>query len=820
MDRRRRSDSIQRSVMTSTPPDGIDADKIDFDSVAFHEMGHVLGFGSDVGDRELSPTDGNFPAVLDIFRFKPGITLPNFMTTTRLQLSGGDQIFFAGGNEIALSTGRPDGTGGDGEQASHWKADEDTGQYLGIMDPTISSGRREAETANDLLAFDTFGYRLNSALTVSEELSVDDAVADAAIQQTNQTIVVNRLTPSTYPAKISNLRVRIPVLSGQPNPVGSQIRLVVFTDPAGTGQPSNSPQLIYDQTMALPTLPSGRFFELHLADGPSINSGDFYFGFQAPNGGIQIAIDSNGPQNNRSFLSTDNGTSFQPLKNSSGAPVNFMARVVVTSPYDNNPSPRPAVLSPNAAAPGGGDFQLFVLGRNFVTGATVRWNGADRPTVLNGGSQLQATITPADIAASGTATVTVFNPGPGGGVSSPLTFNVAANNPSPALTRMDPNIGIVGGGNVSVSVFGTSFVSSSTAQWNGMALPTMFVSSIQLTAQVPAADFGAATGGSPATVTVVNPAPGGGTSNGLPFSVVTCGFSLSNTSQQMTSDGGDLGVVATANGPCPWTAVASDNWITFTSPANGTGTGIVTYSLASNPSKTARTGSVTIGGQRVNITQAGLLVAVSSASFSAPLAPDELGSLFGDGMADTNRFAQGLPLPFSLGNTFALLQDSNSNSFAVPLLFASPTQIDMQVPSGVASGTATIMVMRGSSLVSSGSFNITTVAPSIFSANSNGKGVAAAFALRVRQDGSQINEQIATFDQNQGAFVSDSDQPRNRHRSGVSRAVWYGNATCEQSEWREREYWRHCPLAKFCGCRTRLRRVGSGQCAIAGQPRW
>src|SRR5262249_3877279 len=161
-------------------------------------------------------------------------------------------------------------------------------------------------------------------------------------------------------------------------------------------------------------------------------------------------------------------------------------------------------------------------------------------------------------------------------------------------------------------------------------LQTNVVNSIQLTAQVPAADLASATN-VPAIVTVVNPGPGGGTSNGLPFSVVTCGFSLSDTSQSQTSDGGDLGVVANANGPCPWTATASDSWITFTGPTSGTGTGIVTYAIATNPSKTLRTGTVTIGGQKVTITQAGLLVAVSSASFNPPLAPDELGSLFGDG---------------------------------------------------------------------------------------------------------------------------------------------------------------------------------------------
>jgi len=316
---------------------------------------------------------------------------------------------------------------------------------------------------------------------------------------------------------------------------------------------------------------------------------------------------------------------------------------------------------------------------------------------------------------------------------------------------VDPNIAAVGGGNATISIFGTGFVNNSIAQWNGVALTTTVVSSVQLTALVPAANLGAAAG---ATITVVTPAPGGGTSNGLPFRVVTCGFSLSEFDQSVISDGGNLGVVASAKGPCGWTAVASDSWITLTSPAVGTGTGIVTYAVASNPNKTLRTGSIAIGDQKLTITQAGVLTAVSSASFKAPVAPDELGSLFGDGMANGNLFAQGLPLPKMLGNTVAILEDSKHTDFNVPLLFASPTQINMQVPSGASPGTAMIFVWRANSLVSSGSVNISSVAPSLFSFNSNGKGVAAAYALRVKADGTQINEQIAAFDPNQAAFVS------------------------------------------------------------------
>ncbi len=75
------------------PSEGIDADKVDFEAVAFHEIGHVLGFGSFMGDRELEPTAPTLPTLLDMFRFRPGITLPNFANTNRLLFSGGDQIF-------------------------------------------------------------------------------------------------------------------------------------------------------------------------------------------------------------------------------------------------------------------------------------------------------------------------------------------------------------------------------------------------------------------------------------------------------------------------------------------------------------------------------------------------------------------------------------------------------------------------------------------------------------------------------------------------------------------------------------------------------
>ncbi|HSS18469.1 MAG TPA: NF038122 family metalloprotease [Pyrinomonadaceae bacterium] len=148
------------------PSDGITGGRTDFDAVAVHEMGHALGFNSEVGARELDSARPLFTSVWDLFRFRPGTAnLGNFGTAQRILTSGGSQSYFGGGAEHQLSTGRPDGSGGDGEQASHWKADEQIGGatfFIGIMDPTIQANRREVMQPADQEAIDYFGYTITA----------------------------------------------------------------------------------------------------------------------------------------------------------------------------------------------------------------------------------------------------------------------------------------------------------------------------------------------------------------------------------------------------------------------------------------------------------------------------------------------------------------------------------------------------------------------------------------------------------------------------------------------------------------------------------
>jgi subtilisin len=97
------------------------------------------------------------------------------------------------------------------------------------------------------------------------------------------------------------------------------------------------------------------------------------------------------------------------------------------------PVPVATSLSPSSATAGGPAFNLTVTGSDFTPTSIVRWNGAARSTTYLNATQLRASIAAADIASTGSASVTVLTPAPGGGTSAPLTFTIAQGSP-PQLT--------------------------------------------------------------------------------------------------------------------------------------------------------------------------------------------------------------------------------------------------------------------------------------------------------------------------------------------------------------------------------------------------
>ena len=86
-----------------------------------------------------------------------------------------------------------------------------------------------------------------------------------------------------------------------------------------------------------------------------------------------------------------------------------------TTPATAGAMPNITALSPNSANSPGAAFVLTVNGNNFNTNATISWNAVAQATSYVSGSQLTATIPAPDVAAPGTAAVTVTNPAVAGG---------------------------------------------------------------------------------------------------------------------------------------------------------------------------------------------------------------------------------------------------------------------------------------------------------------------------------------------------------------------------------------------------------------------
>ncbi|PYV19998.1 MAG: hypothetical protein DMG07_00560, partial [Acidobacteria bacterium] len=183
----------------------------------------------------------------------------------------------------------------------------------------------------------------------------------------------------------------------------------------------------------------------------------------------------------------------------------------------SNPVPSISGLNPASASAQGPGFNLTVLGSSFVSGSVVLWNGGNRATSFVSATQLTAAILAADIASTGVASVTVFNPAPGGGTSNALSFTITVPvNPVPNITAINPTSAQAGAPAFNLTVNGANFIAGSVVRWNGADRATAFVSETRLTASIPASDVASA--GS-ASVTVFNPSPGGGTSNAASFTI-------------------------------------------------------------------------------------------------------------------------------------------------------------------------------------------------------------------------------------------------------------------------------------------------------------
>jgi uncharacterized protein (TIGR03437 family) len=197
--------------------------------------------------------------------------------------------------------------------------------------------------------------------------------------------------------------------------------------------------------------------------------------------------------------------------------------------------------------------------------------------------------------------------------------------------------------------------------------------------------------------------------------------------------GTDIGVFQTTDG--------GGTWVRLGNGMPRVATFMVRYHAASRSLVVATHGR---GMYRLKL--AAPVVTVSSANFKREsLAVEGIASAFGQNLATRTEAARSLPLPTELAGTTVRLTDANGLERLAPLFFVSAQQINYQIPLDIAPGAVTVTITNSAGTVSFGIERVRNFAPSLFTANANGGGVPAGYAVRV-SGGVQTNITIARLD--------------------------------------------------------------------------
>lgn len=185
-------------------------------------------------------------------------------------------------------------------------------------------------------------------------------------------------------------------------------------------------------------------------------------------------------------------------------------------PADPDQAQVPVVegVSPNRATVGSVGPSVIVSGANFVPRSIVQLDGAPLATTFVNDGELRATIPTSKLSAVGALRVSVGTSPPGGGASKEVLFQVE--NPLATVTALSPLSLLAGAAATPLHVTGTGFVSGTKIVVGADEVPTTVVNATELTTTLPASAL-AVSGILP--IRARNPAPGGGDSDPLVFTV-------------------------------------------------------------------------------------------------------------------------------------------------------------------------------------------------------------------------------------------------------------------------------------------------------------
>lgn len=246
--------------------------------------------------------------------------------------------------------------------------------------------------------------------------------------------------------------------------------------------------------------------------------------------------------------------------------------------------------------------------------AEAGWITLTSPAVGTGPATVTFTVASNDGAAARSGSIAIANQRPTitqAGLSVPQP-------PAPpacgaAISPTSQSVPAAGGAGTPVTVSAPStcqWTATSNASWITVTSGAIGMGNGAVAFSVAANGAAARTGTMTIAGHVFTVTQAAGTSAPPPPPPPSCSYSISRTSDSvpMQGDTGNVNV-STGNG-CTWTAASNASWIAITSGASGTGDGTVRYLVVPNIGG-ARTGTLTIAGQTLTVTQAALVCSYS-----------------------------------------------------------------------------------------------------------------------------------------------------------------------------------------------------------------
>ena len=416
------------------------------------------------------------------------------------------------------------------------------------------------------------------------EIAVDDGSleSNAFFNQGGTSYGVNRITPTSYPATLSAVKVAFKRNSNMA--IGDFFGIIVGVNADGNADINGtSLQQISATVKALDE------YVTYSVPHITIGGGDFVIGIRltVTNEKLPYSYDSSPPSRRRSYVST-NGFSFS-IVDDLGVPGNLSFRAVARLANACNYSISPT--SQNFTTTGGAGAI------SVTTTAGCAWTASTNDSFItintpSGSGPGNANFSVAPNSTTATRTGTIFI----AGQSFTVTQTGQSCNYSISPTSQSLSAS-AGSGSINVTTGnGCGWTANSNANW--LSITNGATGSGNGTVSF-SAQANTSASGRQGTLTVA----------GQTFTVnqagQSCNYSISPQSQNFSASGGLGTVNVTTDSGCNWTATSNVSWLTVNSGATGTGNGAVGFGVQPHSATTQRQGTITIAGQTFTVTQNG-----------------------------------------------------------------------------------------------------------------------------------------------------------------------------------------------------------------------